>query len=134
MGTNIREKGGMKAFLHFLVVLLLPFSVPADRVVFKNGRTMNGKILSETDTHVTILDGGLQLKLSKSRLARVERVDNKDPAASSPATHALGEAPPSTALLGGLVIVAGILRLIFRGGSGGGEDAPGPDPPARSRR
>ena len=97
MGTNITENGSMKAFLHFLVVLLLPFSAAADRVVFKNGRTMNGKILSETDTHVTILDGGLQLKLSKSRLARVERVDHKAPAASSPATHALGEAPPSTA-------------------------------------
>jgi clan AA aspartic protease (TIGR02281 family) len=87
----------MKVFLHFLVVLLLPLSAAADRVVFKNGRTMNGKILSETDTHVTILDGGLQLKVSKKRLARVERVDSKAPAASGPATHALGEAPPSIA-------------------------------------
>lgn len=87
----------MKVFLHFLVLLLLPLSAAADRVVFKNGRTMNGKILSETDTHVTILDGGLQLKVSKKRLARVERVDSKAPAASGPATHALGEAPPSIA-------------------------------------
>ena len=96
IGRNIAENSGMKAFLHFLVVLLLPFSVPADRVVFKNGRSMNGKILSETDTHVTILDGGLQLKLSKNRLARVEREGSKAPSASSSAPHALGEAPPST--------------------------------------
>jgi clan AA aspartic protease (TIGR02281 family) len=78
----------MKALLPLLVLVLLPFSALGDRVVFKNGRTMSAEIVSETDTHVTLLDGGLKLTLSKSKLSSVERAaGNLPPPLDPPAAQ-----------------------------------------------
>lgn len=76
-----------------LLALLAPCATAQDRVTLKNGEVLEGKILEETDSIVTLRSGRIEMTLGRDRILELSRVV-PEPGAQAVAEGAAPEPVP----------------------------------------
>ena len=69
------KRNALNSLPVFLLILLLPSLAEADTIVMKNGNTMDGIILKETPTEITLSLGVGTVTLRRSQIASIRKSD-----------------------------------------------------------